>query len=208
MKFLKRNIFVIITFVIFMGALIFWSNATGSRNQALDAQKEQIMDLENQIAKMRITLNQQQTELVYDATGLDIVKADKHEDIIEEFLRMVCTWDSWEDYMSAREKTMQKYGFPEDGPFMKTFMPEVPNKQSEDGTNYNRIDTYGLNLSYSDVEVYVTGINEAQYDYFAIAKMNTSDNEGGNQSSYATFRYAIDEEGNIQNMCAAPVAMT
>lgn len=131
----------------------------------------------------------------------DRVTADNT--LMDNFFRDVMTWGSYEGYNAARSAAMSTYKVPEDSVFMKSFMPEqVEAGPTSDGSMYNQIDLYKLNVRYESMESHVTAIDPVTdvYTYFTVVTWSTLDKYGNEGMSHAAFTYQIDKEGNISDL--------
>lgn len=123
--------------------------------------------------------------------------------LMGNFFSDVMTWASYEGYSAARSAAMSTYDIPEDSVFMKSFMPEqVEAGPTSDGSMYNQIDLYKLNVRYEFMESHVTAIDPVTeaYTYFAVVTWSTLDKYGNEGMSHAAFTYRIDKEGNISDL--------
>lgn len=203
---MKKYIVVILCAVLLIGVCINYVVVTNRQNDELEAQQLEIESLTNQIATLNAAMNNKQNELVFTITGLNQQRVNKDDGIVSDFLKVVCTWDSYDEYMTARETIMRRYDLAEDSAFMTIFMPVVGNKVSSDGTNYNQIDTNGLNMEFESVESYVTNIVADQYSYFSVVNIRSTWKNGGESVVHAAITYTIDSDGELTNISAIPLA--
>lgn len=203
---MKKHIILIIAVLFAVGMIVSYGVTVRNQNETLSEQAYTIDELQNKIATLTIAIANQKNQLVYDVTGLDTQRLSKDKTVISQFLSLVCTWDSYDDYMTARDTVMRRYGLTEDDSFMTVFMPVVGNITSPDGTKYNQIDTNGLNMRYEDVSQYVTKIRAGEYTYFSIVDICSTWSNGGEAISHAAILYTINADGDIYDITAVPVA--
>lgn len=203
---MKKYILVSLCALLFVGVLFYYLGVTRSQDASLYEQHMEIESLTNQIGTLSAALNNKQNELIFTITGLNLQRTVADDKIVSDFLDVVCTWDSYDEYMAARETIMRRYDLSEDSAFMSVFMPVVGNKTSVDGTNYNQIDTNGLNMDFESVDSYVTSIVADEYSYFSIVKIRSSwEKNGGESIVRAAIMYTIDSDGVLSNISAIPL---
>lgn len=178
-------------------------NALGT---SIDEQESKISDLQNQITIKQASKEAVHTAVVTDSTGLDASRVAHDDNIAATFLKKCLTWSSYDEYMDVRKSLMDDYGLKPDSNFLKVFMPEVVNTTSPDGTNYNRIDVFGLNLSYDAMTSYVTDISDDKYSYFSFVTVSSQSKTKYEGTTTAAFIYTIDKDGNITNIDASGIS--
>ena len=139
------------------------------------------------------------------AEELDQARADRDDEIAAGFLNTVCTWDSYAEYTAAREQIMADYDLTESSQFMSVFMPEIGNITSSDGTNYNKIDVLGLNMTDQRIKSYVTKIDGGDYSYFTVVDVRSTWENGGESVVQAVLLYTVDAGGSLSDVYAVPV---
>ena len=201
-----KYVILIICIAFFAIASVDYLVTENNQSAQLEAQSVEITDLQNRLATLEAAYNNKQSELIMNVTGLDMRRINKDKTVAEKFLDIVCTWDSYEEYMAAREKVMDKYDIAEDSAFMTVFMPVVGNKTAPNGMNYNQIDTNGLNMHYEDVAPYVTRIRSGDYSYFSIVAIGSTWDNGGETIVHVAITYTVDSDGNIFDIAAIPLS--
>ena len=139
------------------------------------------------------------------AEELDQARADRDDEIAAGFLNTVCTWNSYAEYTAAREQIMADYDLTESSQFMSVFMPEIGNITSSDGTNYNKIDVLGLNMTDQRIKSYVTKIDGGDYSYFTVVDVRSTWENGGESVVQAVLLYTVDAGGSLSDVYAVPV---
>lgn len=163
-------------------------------------QKNLIEEYENAISVQQQSIQDQQEGAIESVSGIDFSKVEKDNKTAETFLKSIMTWSSYEEYEAIRQKMINDYDLPKDGSFMTVFLPEITNKTSKDGKNYNKINNNGLNVTYESMDSYVTKITSDTYSYFAVVTWSSSDNDGNEASSKAVFTYNIDGNNGIAEL--------
>ena len=174
--------------------------STSKWNNSLLYQQSQIEQIQNEINIQKQSIDDTQKSAIKAASGVDFERVEKDNKTAESFLKVIMTWKDYEEYEKIRQKMINDYKLPEDGSFMQVFLPEVLNKTSKDGKNYNEIDNKGLNVTYEDMESYVTRIAGDTYSYFTIVEWSTVDKKGNEAGSRAIFAYDIDNNGGIASL--------
>lgn len=203
---MKKYIVLILCAVFFCGSLVAYFVTTGDYNDQLHAQELEISELQSRVGNLSAAIANKQTQLIHDITGLNVQRLNEDKEVISDFLELVCTWDTYVEYMDAREKIMRRYGLAEDSQFMSIFMPVVGNKTSPDGTNYNQIDTNGLNMKYESITPYVTRIRAGEYSYFSVVRIISSWKNGGETVVRAVITYTVNADGELSDISAVPLA--
>lgn len=200
---MKKWIFMLITFC-FAGMIsIFYFTQSKKWEEQLDVQQSEIRNLQEKVALVDMSEEEIQRNIIQKTTGLDAERVKKDDEIAEEFLSYVMSWDSYEEYSAIRNDCMKKYNLTENSNFMTIFLPEVVTVTSNDGTVYNRIDTFGLNVKYEEMTSYVTEINADTYSYFTMVDWSSSDDDGNEAYAISIFTYSIDSNGRIFDIDAS-----
>lgn len=205
MKKYRKYVPVILCLAFAIVMLCSYVVTNNNRDAVLQEQQAEIDELKNRIAVLQSTYDNTKSEILMTTTGLNLQRVAKDDAVIQDFLTLVCTWDSYEEYNNAREKIMRVYGIEKDSHFMSVFMPEVVNKVANDGTSYNRIDTMGLNMTYEGLKSYVTHILADEYSYFTLVTISSTWDNGGEATAQAAITYTVDTEGNLTNIRAIPI---
>ena len=181
--------------------------STVSIQTKVDEQESTIASLQNEITLNKADQEQKRTIIVGESTGLDTNRVARDDSIAITFLKKCLTWSSYEEYTNVRNDLMHDYNLKDDSNFLSVFMPEVVNSTTPDGTNYNRIDVFGYNLSYDKMSSYVTNISDDDvYSYFAFVTVSGHTDDGYEGSTTAAFIYTIDADGNMINIDANAIS--
>ena len=202
-KLLQRYLMVILAVIVLIVSILFSVSVRNGQKSDLAAQASEISQLENQIDVLKRSAHNIEQKAVQQAVGLDDSRISRDEELINEFMSSVMSWSSWDEYEGVRNRLKETYGLTDDSDVLTVFMPSVPNEVSNDGkTNYNRIDTYGIHMSYDSSSIYNTNIKGTDYSYAVFADWHTSDKNGSVGRSSTIFTLTINHEGVIRDLHA------
>ena len=201
--FIQRFLLIIIALIVLVVSIVFNSSIINGQKKDLANQSSEIVRLENQIDVLTRSAHNIEQQSLRKAVGIDDERLSRDETVIDDFLKSVMSWSSFDEYMGVRDMLKSKYGLDDKSDVLTVFMPEIPNEVSNDGkTNYNRIDTYGLHISYDKCDIYNTNIVATDYVYTIFAKWHTSDDKGSVGNASTIFTMMIDYDGNISDIHA------
>lgn len=185
--------------------IIFISQAVDIKN-SITKQTEKIADLKNDIVIAKSDNQIKQDNIVMDSTGYNGSRVVKDESIAKDFIKECMSWETYDEYNKVRNEIKTKYRLKNDN-FLNVFMPEVVNTTSPDGTEYNRIDTLGYNMSFENMDIYVSDISEnGTYSYFSFVDITSRDNSGNEGEGKSLFVYDIDKNGIMSNIDAYTIS--
>lgn len=177
-----------------------------AQNNVLSEQVAEINMLEMKANALQNSISEQRADILVDMTGLDESRISHDNAVVGKLLDLVCTWDSYEEYNTARDTVMRRYGLSEDDDFMTSFMPKITEQVTSSGEHYNRIDYLGLNMTYEYINSMVTRISATNYYYFAVVTVSSSWTNGGEAMSKIAMTYGVDVDGNLFDIYAIPIA--
>lgn len=192
-----------LVFVLSIGALFY---AESYKKSEIDKNNVKITELEENINKGEVTNNKQKDEVIYNATGFDKVRFENDNKFIEKILREVLTWDSYDSYVTAREKAKTSFNLSDDSDFLSSFMPMPRISKNINGKTENSIDRNKLNMKYKSLSSTVIKIYEDKYVYFTLVSVESFNSKGVSADGTVLFRYEVDKEGNFTNVRAQSVA--
>lgn len=172
-----------------------------SQSNALLAQQNEKIELQNKIDQLSVENNTVITKVKAQANGIDADRVEKDDKVAKELLEKVFTWKSYKEYNDVRNELMKTYQLSADSSFMSVFMPEIFN-ENLNGKDYNRIDMNGYNISFNKMTTYVVSVNEGTkvYEYFVIVDVtSTSENEGKSDYSLA-LQYRMTDNQQIMDL--------
>ena len=163
---------------LFAMAAVTYGASTTSQQQELDAQMEEIADLEAQMRTQVSGAKAEQQSVVDNALGTNAARIEDDTETITEFLGLVTSWGSGEEYTAARESVMRRYGLDPRSQFMSTYFQEPVFNTDSSGNKFYVVDVEGLNSSLSSVDVKVLGVEGTKYRYMVLADIASSSNDG------------------------------
>ena len=192
-----------LVFVLSIGAL-FYSDSY--KKSEIDKNNVKITELEENINKSEVTSNKQKDEVIYNTTGFDKVRFENDKKFMEKILQEVLTWDSYDSYMSSREKAKTSFNLSDDSDFLSSFMPAPKISKNINGKTENSIDRNKLNMKYKSLSSTIIKIYEDKYVYFTLVSVESFNSKGVSADGTVLFRYEVDKEGNFTNVRAQSVA--
>lgn len=199
----SKYITIVVSVVIGLIVVFASISMNRSRAEALKEQEATIAELQNSINVLERTQTEATQKAMATATGLDTERVGLDKTRIDTFMGNIMSWKNYDEYTDVRTSLIEDYGVSPDSGVLTDFMPEVPNEVSNDGkTNYNRIDTYGIHISYDSSDIYNTGVLGDTYYYTVFAKWHTSDKNGSVGRSETIFTMAVKGNGTISDIYA------
>lgn len=200
---LQRYFIVILAVVVLLVSILFSTSISNGHKNDLASQLSEISQLENQIDVLKRSAHNVEQKAMQQVVGQDDSRVNRDEELINEFMSSVMSWSSWDEYEEIRNQLKKTYGLTDDSDVLTVFMPSVPNEVSNDGkTNYNRIDTYAIHMSYDNSDIYNINIAGTDYSYAVFADWHTSDKNGSVGRSSTIFTLTVDYEGVIKDLHA------
>lgn len=167
----------------------------------LNEEATQIAELQNEIAVRKTAVEQAAANVQHQTTGLDASRKASDDKVAMDFMRKILTWSDYAGYTANRELCKTQYGLDEESGFMTTFLPEVLEVTSADGSKYNRIDLNGLNMRFGTMDTYVTDINAGgTQSYVAFVTSISRDGNGHEATGRMVFTYSCDPDGNLSEI--------
>ena len=118
MKKYRKYVPVILCLAFAIVMLCSYVVTNNNRDAVLQEQQAEIDELNIRIAVLQSTYDNTKSEILMTTTGLNLQRVAKDDAVIQDFLTLVCTWDSYEEYNNAREKIMRVYGIEKDSHFI------------------------------------------------------------------------------------------
>lgn len=189
--------FVFVLFV-FISGIVAGVMARGSAIHVYQQAQSKVQEYENLLIQAKNQNQEKEDDILYQVTGLDTSRKDRDDDIIEDLLSDVMSWETGEEYQQKRESLMQDYDLTENSRFLKTFMPELVVVTDQAGNSYNRIDTYGLHISFVNVDTYLTNVgDDGTYSYMGFVTWRTSDDLGNEIEHTDVVTCDVSENGDV-----------
>lgn len=216
-RFWARNRWVaVLGVMVAIGAVLASANST-ARSANLAEQRSQIRSLEAAHSRE----SQEQADISekrgLEALGISGSRVKADTATIGQLLTTAFTWDSGEEYETARETLQDRFDLSERSAFFQTFMPPSRFNRDVNGKQYYYIDAVGLNAALDrSIDVEVVAVAGTRYRYAVMADIvATADGpartEGASPSmprSTATRRVllyvTIDARGKISELIGVP----
>lgn len=193
--FFYRNVLVILLAGLFGVAAVTYGVVTINQQLELDAQAQEIADLEAQMRAQVSGAKSDQQAVVDNALGTSAERVAEDTEAITEFLGLVTSWGSGKEYTEARESVMRRYGLDPRSQFMSTYFQEPVFNTDSSGNRYYVVDVEGLNSSLSSVDVKVLGVEGTKYRYMVLADISSSSNDGKASATRTSVIYlTVDGE--------------
>lgn len=172
-------------------------------NNILSYQNQANTEVENKIA-VKKAANQRKVKNAGQAiTGLDYVRQNKDDKVMNQFLSRILTWDNADEYRANRRWAFKKYSIDPNSSFAKTMLPDVAQTNIGVGDKGdNTIDINSLNMKFLDMKSYVTDIRGSDYTYFTVVRVQSHDKKGAVATGNIAMIYTMDGHGKFYNLKA------
>ena len=194
-----RAVLVISVFIMILSAVSLAMSISGIRkaDQTLASLNEQLHSLEAQVEELKAAQEETDNTAIWSVSGIDASRKERDDELAEAMMSLCLTWDSYDTYTANRQSFLDTYFYSEH--FIELFFPEVAVKEpTKDGTTYNRIDMYDLNMRYNGMESHVVDIaDDGTYSYVAFVSAASHDQYGNEASDQILFLYDVSESGQI-----------
>lgn len=179
------------------------SSAVKNMNNILSYQNQANTEVENKIA-VKKAANQRKVKNAGQAiTGLDYVRQNKDDKVMNQFLSRILTWDNADEYRANRRWAFKKYSIDPNSSFAKTMLPDVAQTNIGVGDKGNNtIDINSLNMKFLDMKSYVTDIRGSDYTYFTVIRVQSHDKKGAVATGSIAMIYTMDGHGKFYNLKA------
>lgn len=200
----RTALFFFVLCLLGFAAVFFWTRSS------LSAWDEELSSLSNEADSLAAYLSELEENnaladqsSILEVAGMDEARKASDDEAASAFFDLCLTWDSYETYTAARETAVSEYSIPEDSRFLTLFFPDVVVAgPTADGTTYNRIDMYDLNMSYEGMASYVSAVDGDIYSYIAFVDTASRDQYGNEALNRVMFLYDIDASGRFFNVDA------
>ena len=124
LKFISRNVIVIISAIIFVVTVVAVRGVFHDRSDSLRSQEAQVLQLEH-----NVEARQAEEEAVYEeavqigTSGVDITHKREDDEVMESLMRTALEWNGTQGYLNSRKQIADRYNFTEESQFMREFMP-------------------------------------------------------------------------------------
>lgn len=174
------------------------SNGRSAEIAKLEAKK---VEVQNKIDRMSVQNNTKITKVKSQVSGAKDDKVGADNEAIDNLMKYIFTWKSYDQYSAIRKDLMEKYYLKSDSTFLNVFMPDIYNEEI-DGKKYNRIDVNGYNVTYNGIKTYVTNVDKSteKYTYFAIVSVTTKSANDGEKSFDLALEYGMTKDSKVVDL--------
>lgn len=170
-----------------------------STTEALNDIRAKTSQASNRLAVAQAANNSDGVSVNKAATGYDGDRKAHDDTIAETMFRELTTFNNADEYAKARQKFIDEYHIDEHGQFLTVFMP-APTEAIT-----NAIKSGSLAISYRKMDSMPIGMDGSTYRYATFVTLG-SNRGGGDATRDVLMTYSIDENGQIHDLTAAPLA--
>lgn len=170
-----------------------------STTEALNDIRAKTSQASNRLAVAQAANNSDGVSVNKAATGYDGDRKAHDDTIAETMFRELTTFNNADEYAKARQKFIDEYHIDEHGQFLTVFMP-APTETITDA-----IKSGSLAISYRKMDSMPIGMDGSAYRYATFVTLG-SNRGGGDATRDVLMTYSIDENGQIHDLTAAPLA--
>lgn len=170
-----------------------------STTEALNDIRAKTSQASNRLAVAQAANNSDGVSVNKAATGYDGDRKAHDDTIAETMFRELTTFNNADEYTKARQKFIDEYHIDDHGQFLTVFMP-APTEAIT-----NAIKSGSLAISYRKMDSMPIGMDGSTYRYATFVTLG-SNRGGGDATRDVLMTYSIDENGQIHDLTAAPLA--
>lgn len=170
-----------------------------STTEALNDIRAKTSQASNRLAVAQAASNSDGVSVNKAATGYDGDRKAHDDTIAETMFRELTTFNNADEYAKARQKFIDEYHIDDHGQFLTVFMP-APTEAIT-----NAIKSGSLAISYRKMDSMPIGMDGNTYRYATFVTLG-SNRGGGDATRDVLMVYSIDENGQIHDLTAAPLA--
>ena len=170
-----------------------------STTEALNDIRAKTSQASNRLAVAQAANNSDGVSVNKAATGYDGDRKAHDDMIAEAMFRELTTFNNADEYAKARQKFIDEYHIDDHGQFLTVFMP-APTEAIT-----NAIKSGSLAISYRKMDSMPIGMDGNTYRYATFVTLG-SNRGGGDATRDVLMTYSIDENGQIHDLTAAPLA--
>lgn len=170
-----------------------------STTEALNDIRAKTSQASNRLAVAQAANNSDGVSVNKAATGYDGDRKAHDDTIAEAMFRELTTFNNADEYVKARQKFIDEYHIDDHGQFLTVFMP-APTEAIT-----NAIKSGSLAISYRKMDSMPIGMDGNTYRYATFVTLG-SNRGGGDATRDVLMTYSIDENGQIHDLTAAPLA--
>lgn len=205
--------------VLLIAGVSFTSLRYVSQQAELESQREEISALAHTQSQQHGEVAKKQQKNTMSALGVTPSRIERDTALVNALLETAFSWDSGEDYDTARDSVSKHFSVPEDAAFFTEFMPPADFNKDSQGVRYYYIDAIGLNSSLgADIDVEVVDAKATDYRYAVMADVDMSadaskstDSEGNVVAPASTTRrvllyVTVDGQGKVSDLSGIPAS--
>lgn len=197
--FLRRNVVLLLALgLLVLMALAYAVTAASGPGAQQEAQRAGV---QTEIQELLETGEAQRAERDDVLLGTRVQRVQDDREDITALAALALTWQDQESYNEARASVQRRYGLPEEGSFMTTFLPPAPVNVDSEGTEYPYIDAMGLNSRVDGIDLWVQEVEGTRYDYVVLVSVSAT---SADAQSFATdtsvMLLSTDGSGGLQNV--------
>ena len=183
--------------VFLIGSLVFQS---GRLQQA----QKNLTELSSRVLQQKESLETEKQEAKKQVNGFDQERSLRDLAILEEFFRDVFCWQNAQEFEQAKDKALDKWKIPADSDFITHLMGENPSFMGQDGSVTSEIETESLNMTFNDMDLFVSDLADGLYTYSGLVDFCYQDPNGTQEKGSVLVRAAVSEDGTIASIEAWP----
>lgn len=217
--FLARHGFSVALALLLIAGVSFTSLRYMGQQSELEAQRDEISALAHTQDQQHSEVAQKKEENTLEALGVTSSRIERDSAVVNALLETAFSWDSGEDYDTARDSVAAHFSVPEDAAFFTEFMPPADFNKDSEGVRYYYIDAIGLNSSLgSGVDIEVVDVKATEYRYAVMADVDmsadatkTADSNGNAIPPASTTRrvllyVSVDGQGKVSDLSGIPAS--
>lgn len=199
--FFYRNLLLLLLAGVFVFVGISYVVMTGSHAAETARQEQEIADLDARMQSALSTEKAEQQAVVDASLGTNAQRIAADTVLIQEFIRMVSTWETGDEYTTARDSVIRRYKLDEGSQFLTDYFQGPVFNTDSSGEKFYVIDAEGLNSHLSSVDVKVLGVAGTEYRYMVMAEISSSSNDGkASASRVSVINLTLDGEGVMTDL--------
>lgn len=201
-SFVSRNL----ALILLAGLLVIMGVSTaltvGSHRADLARQTKQVEGLEKRLQASRAREQKSREMSLVETTGVEVTRKNDDTVVITNLVKTAVTWRSGVQYDVARTSLQRRYGLPEGGQFLTTFLPPATYNQDSSGKRYYFIDSMAMGSRLADVKVHVISARGSTYRYAVAvdAEVTSSEISGASAVRRSLLLVTTEADGSVTDL--------
>lgn len=177
---MNKKLLILPAVILILGVLTLLISGSYASTQGATATllRDEVRLTKNKIEQAKVKESVVETNELKERTGFDYNIYRDDIAVIEELLRDMLTFNSFESYNRNRDTLLELVDENSKEALLQVY-PEVLEFEDEAGNKHNRIDTFNANASFSGMKAHVTEMNGDDYTYMVVAKAASIAENGG-----------------------------